>query len=263
MNIDPEFTIDRIAWTAEEFMRLVNDPSLHRSSVILVEEAGVNINRTEWYSFMNKAVSYVSQTYGYKGLVVLFTLPSLQLLDSRVVKLLRGYFETYGIDFNERLVHFTFQLIYTAKKIGIKSRDIYYYRPVIKRKNALGSYIPCLLTSAYARFPNEELRQEYFKRANEYKQILSENLEKEANALGLKRKTFNLQECVEEIIDNDMMSEFTTEKGKWDYTKLMGKYNIGIGKAKVLGTVIEMELDKQGKARPEPQVIPTKTIRRE
>ena len=254
-QIDPDFTIHRIAWTGEQFLHLVNDQSLKRGSCIIVEEAGVSVNRGEWYSFMNKAILYVAQTFGYRGFCVLFLLPSLSLLDSRVVKLMRGYFETFGIDFNRRVVKFTFQTIETRKKVGIKGKEIYYYRPVIMRKNAYGDLIPCLMTSSEIEFPDESFRKDYFKKADEYKESLSKTLEKEASHVDIVTLPFNFESAVKEMTEQKNIEYFITDKGAWNYSRLSAEFNISLNRAKTLGGLVEKEFRDKGLKLPEPRII--------
>src|SRR2546422_5375406 len=56
--VDSSFGIDRIVFTKEAFLDLVN-ADLPKGSVVLWDEAGLGMPAPEWQSVMNPAVSYI------------------------------------------------------------------------------------------------------------------------------------------------------------------------------------------------------------
>ena len=94
-ELDPEFDISRIVFSADEFIDVLNnDDILTRGSVIIWDEAGVGMPAREWYSISNKVISYVVQTFRVKGYVLIMTTPSLKYIDSQIRALFHGIAET-------------------------------------------------------------------------------------------------------------------------------------------------------------------------
>jgi len=94
-ELDPEFNIDRIVFSADEFISVLNEDSdLKRGSVIVWDEAGVGMPAREWYSLSNKVISYVVQTFRVKGYILIMTTPSLRYIDSQIRNLFHGIAET-------------------------------------------------------------------------------------------------------------------------------------------------------------------------
>jgi hypothetical protein len=93
--LDPDFNINRIVFSADEFITVLKtDETLRSGSVIMWDEAGVGMPAREWYSLSNKIISYVVQTFRVKGYVLLMTTPSLRYIDSQIRQLFHGVAET-------------------------------------------------------------------------------------------------------------------------------------------------------------------------
>ena len=120
--LDPNFTINNIVFKVSEFMNLLNSGTLKRGAVILFDEAGTGIPKKEWYSMANKMFNYVLQTFRHLNLIVIFTTPSLDFIDSDSRKLFHCYFETKGIDKYKRICYTKPFLIQPNAKTG----KIYY-----------------------------------------------------------------------------------------------------------------------------------------
>ena len=94
-EIDPDFNIKRIVFSAEEFIDILNnDDTLVRGSVIMWDEAGVGMPAREWYSVSNKVISYIVQTFRVRGYILIMTTPSLSYIDSQIRSLFHGIGES-------------------------------------------------------------------------------------------------------------------------------------------------------------------------
>ena len=97
-KLDPEFNEKRIVFTPDKFLEIIrHDKELHSGNVIIFDEAGVGMASREWYSIQNKILSYVLQTFRFKNLIVIFTVPDFTYIDSQARKLFHFYFETSKI----------------------------------------------------------------------------------------------------------------------------------------------------------------------
>jgi len=104
--IDHDFNVkERVVFTVEQFMELLNSGKLKRGSVVIWDEAGVGIPAREWYTISNKAINYVLQTFRHMNLCVIFTTPSFDYIDKQTRLLFHVYIETVKIDtHNNRVV---------------------------------------------------------------------------------------------------------------------------------------------------------------
>ena len=89
---DPEFNIDRIAFTNEEFIQLLK-LKLPPGSAIMWDEVGVGLDSREFMSLINKVLSYVTMTMRYRRQIIGLTVPDMQWIDIKTRKLLHAYIE--------------------------------------------------------------------------------------------------------------------------------------------------------------------------
>ena len=101
--IDDSFGIDRVVFTKEAFLDLVN-ADLPRGSVVVWDEAGLGLPAREWQSVMNRAVGYILQTFRFKNYVLLLTVPSQMMLDSQARALFHVLLECQGVQIGPDVV---------------------------------------------------------------------------------------------------------------------------------------------------------------
>lgn len=96
--VDPNFSVDNIVFTPNEFMDLLNSGTLEKGSVIIYEEPQTSISRRQWFQVANRLINYVLSTFRNLNLCLIFTVPDLSFIDSNTVKLFKLLFETLSID---------------------------------------------------------------------------------------------------------------------------------------------------------------------
>lgn len=96
--IDKDFSADRIVFTPQAFMALLNGGKLKRGSVILVDEAGIAMGARDWQSRANRNFGYVLQSFRHLNYGVVFTTPSFSFVDKQARNLFHAYGETKLID---------------------------------------------------------------------------------------------------------------------------------------------------------------------
>ena len=116
-EIDPNFNIDQIVFSGEEFLEILTSKKLKRGSCIIWDEAGVGIPKREWYTISNKMINYVLQTFRYENLAVIFTVPTMSFIDSNSQKLFHCYIETMRIEqAKKRAICKVKRMIYFAQR---------------------------------------------------------------------------------------------------------------------------------------------------
>ena len=130
--IDPNFNAGRIVFEPNKFLQLVKGSGLKAGSVIVLDESGVGMNNRNWFSAYNKIMNFILQTFRYKGIIVIFTLPDLSFLDSSARKLLHCYMRPKRIDFKRKRCILEVKLLQTDPT-GRRKDRVYmkFPRPII------------------------------------------------------------------------------------------------------------------------------------
>lgn len=172
LKVDPSFTVKRVIFTPEDFMKLINDPEVKPGSAILADEVGSWMAARDWYSMQNKLMSIVLETYRYKRLAVFWTVPLSRMADNNLQDLCHSTTETLSIDYEKQ------QCIckYKYREANPITGKVYYKFPVTRNKN--GDYItltririnrpPRDLEDAYKEKKKKHMEKQY----KEYEQAL-------------------------------------------------------------------------------------------
>ena len=87
LMIDKAFNVDRITFGVKDFIK-ASSTDLPQSSVIMFDEAGIEVASRDWQSDTNRAINQVAETFRRDNLVCVFTLPVFNHLDKKT----RAYF---------------------------------------------------------------------------------------------------------------------------------------------------------------------------
>lgn len=99
--LDPNFSIDNIVFTSQEFIDKLEDKSLKRGSFIMFDEAGISFGARDFYTDVNKALSAVLQSMRALNLGTVFTVPNMSFIDKHARKLVHSVIETLAINREE------------------------------------------------------------------------------------------------------------------------------------------------------------------
>lgn len=97
MMIDPSFDVDRICFNAEHFLEL-SSQGLDPGSVIVFDEAGIDVSSREWYSVRNRAINQTVETFRRDNLVCIWTTPVLSNIDKKSRSYFHGLAEVLDPD---------------------------------------------------------------------------------------------------------------------------------------------------------------------
>ena len=95
-NMDPHFTVDNVVFTASEFFDRVK--KLKKHSWVLFDEPAIAISHREWYSQINKVLTWTIESFRFKLIHVVFTSINANLID----KALREYLIHFLIVMQDR-----------------------------------------------------------------------------------------------------------------------------------------------------------------
>lgn len=122
-ELDDNFDIDRCVFKGEELMQLVNSGKLKSGSVIVFEEAGIDLSNRNWQSLQNKVLNYLFQTFRHKRFILIMNSPYMDFIDKATRKLFHAEF------FVETIERDRGQTVIKPQLIQYNSRrDKFYYK---------------------------------------------------------------------------------------------------------------------------------------
>lgn len=200
--IDPNFTADNVVFSAKEFIDKVNDPNTKKGTCIIFDEAGVDYDRRNWHSFTNQALNHITQSFRYRNLAIIYTVPSMSFIDKTAQKLLHMYFETQKINRSQGYCTVKpFFIIYNPRM----GENVYFKYPRVRYTRPNGyKYIGILKKINFTKAKSSTLRDYEKRRAvwadEKYKEI-QEQLELFGAVAGkVSNKIY--QEIKTEILEN-------------------------------------------------------------
>ena len=152
-TIDPNFSIERVVFTPEEFMDLLNSKTLKKGSAIVFDEGGVGMNSRNFMSNTNRALHYTAQTFRSMNYLVCFVAPDYSFMDVGLRKLAHVLIETISIDYERERVRTRPLMIQNNPQSG----KIYLKYPRVRDSNNR----ILAITKLWFSKPSPELLKEY------------------------------------------------------------------------------------------------------
>lgn len=242
--IDDSFNVGRIVWSVEAFLDIVRNGNLPKGSVIIWEEAGVGADSRTSMGLMNRAVTYLLETFRHLNLGLIITVPDLSMLDGRIHNLSHYYLETAGINYTEKTCRCW---IYEIKRSS-RYRKTYLPHPRIN----VGGEVICIESMDISK-PDDVIVKEYKQRKEQFSRDLHDDLTiKIADSkLDKTTRTVNVAHMVDEVMKDPTPYLSTRRKKKVVIAhRLMAGFNIGELTAKKLKGAVEMRLQAE-KSKPQ------------
>lgn len=234
--VDPNFTVDQIAFSVVEFLELVIDDSYGPGSIIVFEEASVEAGSDEYMTKKNKALRQVSEIWRHQRRGALFTFPAFKRLDpdvrARMAALIQldELNETAGNSIGR----------YKFLQQDSDSGEIYRHYPRIGGVE----YKKMKFT-----LPSEDLIEAYEQKKSDYTQDknleLLEGLIEDAKDGEDSQEQARPQDIGEEIIAEDKLDEYINSNNGQEYIDrdlIELDYGIGARKSKKVKKFIQREV---------------------
>lgn len=188
-ELDPEFDIDRVVFNGVELMDLINSGKLRKGSVVVFEEAGIEMSNKNWQSTINKMLNYLIQTFRHRNFILIFNSPYMDFVDASTRKLFHAELITMGIDFNKNQVRLKPQML----QYNARNKKFYYkYLRVITQNGVL----PIKVWRVDK--PSSSLLKEYEKKKSAFTTQLNKKIYEElknANEKNKKTKKIKCMKC--------------------------------------------------------------------
>lgn len=191
--LDPDFSIERVIFKAKGLMNLVNRGNLKAGSVIVWEEAGIDLSSKSWQSTTNKIINFLIQSFRHKNFILILNAPYSDFVDSTTRKLFHAEFQTVSTNLKK-------------KKVTVKPKLLQYNASLKKwYYHYLKVKIPDIGTVKIRRFaipkPSEELIQAYERAKTNYTTNLNLEIEEKLNNLDKKDKKIILKPLEQKVLD--------------------------------------------------------------
>jgi len=231
--IDPDFSIEQVAFDIVEFMRLVMDDSLDQGQPIILEEGSVEAGAYDWHSASNDVFRKVLDTWRHQNRMAIINLPNFQALEKgarrrtdaiiemQEAKPWKGYSQAKfkEVHYNNISDHFTtpFPILEGKKRKFIRFNE-----------------------------PSEELREAYEKRKEEYTSELNEELLEQLleDREEAEKEDLGPEDIAERIVDQGDLDTYIADNHGQKYIDrdlIELDYDIGARKSKKVKKLLKKE----------------------
>jgi len=192
--VDPNFSINKVAFSPQRLLDLIQKERLPKGSAIVFEEAGVGMASREFFKKENIMLGKIFQTMRYRGHAVFINVPDLSMIDKIAKRVSHAMFRPIHIDHVRRVL--------IAKAYLIKyTSDGKEMTPFLKGSNANGNYTVQTIELLQ---PSVELRHAYEKKKDEFVNKLYNQFREELDPNKAKKVKYSLQQKrLKEILEND------------------------------------------------------------
>ena len=153
-RVDPSFNVDRIVFTVQEFVSLVNS-GLSPGSVIVFDDAGLGINARLWQDMNARVFGMLTQGFRYKQIITFITVPDESFIERQSRKLVHIRFEATDV-----------QGLMKQKLLSRNTFDP--ERPYAKYPKIRRGISKITVKLVKFRLPSDELREKYEAKKAEY-----------------------------------------------------------------------------------------------
>jgi predicted Zn finger-like uncharacterized protein len=153
-RVDPNFNVDRIVFTVQDFLALVNS-GLPPGSVIVFDDAGLGINARLWQEMSARVFGMLTQGFRYKQILTFITVPD----------------ETFIERQSRKLVHIRFEAtdVQGLMKMKLLSRNTFDpEHPLAKFPRIHRGLSKITVKMVKFRLPSDDLREKYEAKKKEY-----------------------------------------------------------------------------------------------
>lgn len=191
--LDKKFSIEQVVFKGTDLMKLINSGKLKRGSVIVWDEAGIDLSNRNWQSTTNKMLNFLIQTFRHKNFILLFTTPYSSFVDKATRKLFHAEIGTISIDYDNRTTKTKPQLIQYNGRL-----DKFYY----KYLRVIGKFGVSPINCWDIPAPSEELIQQYEDKKTRFTMDLNTEIHAELRIIENKKAVRKpLTELQEKIVD--------------------------------------------------------------
>jgi hypothetical protein len=147
--------------------------------VILFDEAQTDLSNREWQRRVNKLFNYLITTFRHQNIIVLFTSPYSDFIDSASMKLLHAKFEVKGWNKKTEKAHIRPKLLQYNSKL----KKFYEHSLFVIKNGKMEKLVNWFVNKppAHIIYPYEEMKTEFTQNLNQKITAELEELDKDDN----------------------------------------------------------------------------------
>lgn len=196
-NLDDDFNVDNVCFTATQFMNLINGKTkkLHKGSNILFDEIQITLGHLDYQSIQAKLLNYILQTFRHRNFVLWVTTPNFNFINAAARKLFHCRMETISINKEKQHVKLKPLLIQINQRKGES------YEKYLRVWHKDFGIVP--LKKLKIGMPSKELVDAYEAKKTEFTNNLNENIARDLERIDkgkVKQKPLTPQQA--EIIEH-------------------------------------------------------------
>ena len=240
LSLQKDWTLNNLVFHAKDFLHLLNFGKLNKGDVIIWDECGVEFDARQFYSVMNRMMSYVLQTFRHKNLIVFFNTPHEGMVDVNLKRLFHYQFEVLAVDYHKNACIIKPFEIEVSHKID--SNKIYKKYP----RGVGGDWGIYPITRFETGLPPKEVVKEYEAKKKEFTNWLNSTAEDSVDLVNIKKESAKPKDI--EAITEDVWKNLAFFQREWsgrtfiDKGLIMSKYKIGDTNARVIKSELESRL---------------------
>ena len=200
--LDDNFNIGRVVFSGTELMKLINSNELKSGSVVIWDEAGVNLSNRNWQSGINKMMNLLLQTFRHRNIILIFTVPYQDFVDAATRKLFHGEFQTVSINKAKKTCMIKPKLM----QYNANMKKMYYHYLIVKGPNGGGKIRRWNVPK-----PSSELIKSYEKKKTRFTDGLNASVEMTMRQLeytdDVRKPLTKLQKGVRNLLDEGMRKQ--------------------------------------------------------
>ena len=204
------FNIKNVCFGTREFIDRVSSPQIKKGSVLIFEESGISMDNRNFYTSINKALSYVFEVFRTDNIVLFLNVPNITFVDKKIRELCHAVIEMKRVDYKKEISYGSMKL---TKNSGLGGKTYHIHLRSTKAGRLK-------ITNWRFPKPNKRIIKQYEAKRLEYKiKIKSEAIsainKTEQEEENLKKKHMKIEDYYNVLIEK--YGSFTKLKNIYTY----------------------------------------------
>jgi len=124
--IQPGFTVDNVVFDIPKLLEKVHNEEVKAGEVLIFDEAGISAsNRESYMSELNKAMSFLMQTWRHRQIVLIITVPDIAFIDAGTRKMFDAIMECKEVIPSRKVVRVNWKFLQS----NVQSGKLYFHNP--------------------------------------------------------------------------------------------------------------------------------------
>ena len=238
--VDPNFTIDNVVFSPEQFSDLLSSGRLVDGSAILFDEIGVGANSREWYSMGNRLLNSSTQVSRTLHLFCVFTTLDEAKVDNQIKKNFTSICETDGIDKLNQVGWLKIGML----QVNPQNGEVYHkYWRFFNEKNQMVRY-----SRIGVHLPSKHLFKAYLEKRREMARVIRGDMQKsiktgvytkfgkdfKKKVERVKEQKQDLTKIAQQIVQLGTVYKLTAKRKGWNNLKIIDDFKLSYAQVRLV-----------------------------